>query len=366
MLVPMADLEALLRPHQATLQDAFQRVAKSGRFILGPHLQSFESQMAKRIGVRHALGVSSGTDALALALAALGVGPGDRVITTPYSFIATASVIVGCGATPVFVDIDPGTYNLCPRALRAWMKANPKLIPSVKVVLPVHLFGQAADLGSLGALAAEMGAHIVEDAAQALDADVADLGKAGAVGTIGCFSFYPTKNLGALGDGGLVVTNDDAIAARLAGLRSHGSEGISSGNHRLDELQAACLSALLPHLDTWTQTRKTQALAYDRALVGTPKAAPQRSAGHVCHQYVLRISANRQAVQQHLRASDVQSAIYYPSALHTQLSLHLQSPLPSLPHAERACMESLAIPVHPGLSEADHQRVVEALRNAPL
>jgi dTDP-4-amino-4,6-dideoxygalactose transaminase len=363
MLAPMADLEALLRPHQAALQDAFRTVAESGRFILGPHLVNFESQMARRIGVRHALGVSSGTDALALALAALDVGPGDRVITTPYSFRATASVILRCGATPVFIDIDPKTYNLCPEALRAWMTNNPALLASVKVVLPVHLFGEPADLGALGPLAQEMDAHLVEDAAQALDADVANLGKAGSVGTIGCFSFYPTKNLGALGDGGLVVTNNDEIAARLAALRSHEPSEVLSGNHRLDELQAACLSVLLSHVEIWTQARRKHALAYDAALTGARGVAPVRSRGHVCHQYVLRVTGDREALRADLGRQGVESAIYYPQTLPAQLSLRSFEGAPTLRHAESACGTTLAIPVHPALSETAHLRVVQALTN---
>lgn len=366
----MADLATLWAPHGEALQAAFQRVLARGQFVLGPELAAFEATLAQRVGVRHALGVSSGTDALSLALAALEIGPGDLVLTTPYSFAATAATILRCGARPVFVDIDPVRYNLCPDAVEAWLHTHPGQAGRVKALLPVHLFGACADLPRLSKLCDRLGAALIEDAAQALDAEVEGTpgpARAGALGTLGCFSFYPTKNLGALGDGGLVVTQDARLAQRLASLRSHGDRDSLGGNHRLDEVQAAWLQVLLPHLQAWTERRRAHAAAYDQVLTERLGQAPPRRPGDVIHQYILRVPKGRDAVRTHFETLGVETAVYYDEPLHLQRRFQVPGqPPPHLPEADRAAAETLALPVHAALTEAEHHRVLEALRSAPL
>jgi dTDP-4-amino-4,6-dideoxygalactose transaminase len=359
--VRMADLAALHAPRWPELQAAFHRVVTRGRYVLGPELSALEDALAHRLGVPHALGVASGTDALLLALAALEVGPGDLVITTPYTFVSTAQVIARLGARPVFVDIEPETFNLSPEAAGAWVAAHPELAPKVKAILPVHLFGRPAELPRLQALAERLGAALVEDAAQALDARDAAGRTAGSVGKLGCFSFFPTKNLGALGEGGLVATRDPALAERVRRHRSHGASAPGrfealGGNHRLDELQAAALLALLPHLDGWTARRRAIAARYDDAL-GSPPAPP----GHVHHQHVVRLP-DRDAAAAALAAAGVESALYYPTPLHLQPCFQELGYRPGdLPEAERAARETLALPIHPTLTDRDVELVIEVL-----
>lgn len=374
MPAAMADLATLWAPHQPALQDALTRVVTSGQAILGPQLEAFEATMAKRIGTGFALGVSSGTDALTLALRSVGVGAGDLVITTPYSFVATASAIVQVGARPVFVDVNPADLNLCPEASQAWLEQHPELVPRVKAILPVHLFGGCADLAAFSRLAARFDAHLIEDAAQALDAQSPGAqARAGSVGRVGCFSFYPTKNLGALGDGGLVVTDDEALASRLRRLRSHGDPESLGGNHRLDEVQAAWLRVLLAPLDGWTQTRQAHARAYDAVFADRPERPLARAEGHVCHQYVVRVpdgpdgKPRRDALRHYLHGHGVQTAIYYERPLHLQARFQdPDQPCATLPHAEQAAAQTVALPVHPALAPEAFEHVLQTLRNAPL
>ncbi len=369
----MADLATLWAPHQPALQDALTRVLASGQAILGPELKAFEASMAERIGAGFALGVSSGTDALTLALRSLGVGVGDLVITTAYSFVATASAILQVGAKPVFVDVNPADLNLCPEASLAWLQRHPELVPRVKAILPVHLFGGCADLEAFTRLSTRFDAPLIEDAAQALDAQAPGIeARAGSVGRVGCFSFYPTKNLGALGDGGLVVTQDEAVAARLQRLRSHGDATELGGNHRLDEVQAAWLSVLLPHLGGWTETRRAHARAYDEVFADRPERPLARHEGHVCHQYVVRVpngpqgQPRRDRLRRYLSEHGVQSAVYYAQPLHLQARFQdPDQPAHALPHAELAAAQTLALPVHPALAPEAFEYILQTLRAAP-
>lgn len=378
--VPLIDLDAQHASMREELMAAIARVVVSGRFILGPEVRALEDEIARYVGTKYAIGCASGSDALLLALMALDIGPGDEVITTPYTFFATASAIVRLGARPVFVDIDPVTYNIDPRAIAA------AVTPRTRAVIPVHLFGQCADMHAIREVCAPQSIPIIEDAAQAIGAE--DGGRrAGSMSTIGCFSFYPTKNLGAMGDGGLLVTDDDALAKRLRVLRAHGAEdkyrhrwvGINS---RLDELQAAILRVKLKRLDDWSEARRRNAARYARLFAeaelleaGAPSrgsrlaiALPQEREGvrHVFNQYVVRLfGGRRDAVRTHLEERGVTTEVYYP------VPLHLQECFASLgyregdfPEAERAARESLALPIYAELTEDQQRYVVRAMRHA--
>jgi dTDP-4-amino-4,6-dideoxygalactose transaminase len=363
--IPQLDLAAQHAPLSAQLRAAFERVLASNTFIMGGEVSAFEAEVATYIGVEHAIGVSSGTDAVLLALMALGVGPGDEVIVPPFSFFATAGCVARVGARPVFVDIDPDTFNLSVPAVAA------KLSPATKAIMPVHLYGQTCDLEALTQLAAERGIPLVEDAAQALGAQSERL-HAGAAGAFGCFSFFPSKNLGALGDAGLLTTRDATLARRARLLRAHGAEpkyhhALIGGNFRLDALQAAFLRAKLPQLPRWMRARQAHAAHYDRLfraanLPGALLTPPaRRYAGHVYNQYVIRC-AHRDALLQHLRAQGIGCEIYYPVPLHLQVCFaHLGEAAGRYPHAEQAAREVLALPMYPELSAEQVERVAAAV-----
>jgi dTDP-4-amino-4,6-dideoxygalactose transaminase/acetyltransferase-like isoleucine patch superfamily enzyme len=367
--IPLLDLAAQNHPLLPELRAAFERVVAHGGFILGKEVEAFEAAVAAELGVSHAVGVSSGTDALLVALMALGVGPGDEVVTTPFSFFATAGCIARLGARPVFVDIDRATYNLDVRLVGA------AITPRTKAILPVHLFGQPCDVRPLQELACARGLPIVEDAAQAIGATTAH-GPVGKLGAIGCFSFFPSKNLGAFGDGGLCTTEDPDLAERLRVLRAHGGKpkyhhATIGGNFRLDALQAAILSVKLPHLRTWAQGRAQNAARYtalfaeakrrhglDDATLGLPVA---REPGHVWNQYVIR-TARRDALRKHLTERRIGTEIYYPVPLHRQACFaDLGYAEGSLPEAEGAAREVLALPIFPELGEDRLQAVVQAV-----
>jgi dTDP-4-amino-4,6-dideoxygalactose transaminase len=370
--VPPLDLPAQARALGPALRDAVERVLVDQQCILGPHLERFETAMAEYCGVAHAIGVGSGTDALLLALAALDVGPGAIVVTTPFSFFATASTIVRLGARPLFADIDPTTFNLAPASVAAAIAAAPGRVAGV---VPVHLYGRLAAMDALGAVAERHGLWILEDAAQAVGARRGGR-MAGSLGRAGCLSFYPTKNLGALGDGGMVLTNDAVLAAEVRRDRHQGQ--IDRYRHetlgfcsRLDAVQAAILGAKLPHLDGWNRRRREIAAAYDARLraagvAGVPDAPivlPERPGDeHVFHQYVVR-AARRDALLRHLHAAGVGAQVYYPVPLHRQPPLEGVSltPVP-LPETERAAREVLALPLYPEVDEAAVAAVVEAVR----
>lgn len=361
--IPFQDLALEHAPIAAELREAFDRVLSSGRFVLGAEVERLESSLAERIGVAHAVGVSSGTDALIVALMALGVGPGDEVVTTPLSFFATAGAILRVGARPVFADVDPESLCLDAEAARA------AISPRTRAILPVHLFGRVAS-SAVFELGSSLGIPVIEDAAQALGA-TSERGRAGALGVFGCFSFFPTKNLGALGDGGLVTTDDAALAERARLLRGQGARAkyehlILGGNFRLDALQAAMLSVKLPRLDAQTELRRAHARYYEASLApytSTGLVTPGLVEGHVYHQYVLR-HPERDRLRSALAAKRIATEVYYPKPLHLLPALAgLGNREGDFPHAERATREALALPVYAALGDANRARVVATLRS---
>lgn len=370
MSVPLLDLSAQYQPLRSELLAAITRVCDSQRFILGPETESLERELAALVGVPSAIGVSSGTDALLVAMMALDIGPGDEVITPTYSFFATAGCVVRIGATPVLVDIDPATYNLDPRAVAA------AITPRTKAVIPVHLYGQCADMDEIMAIASNAGVPVIEDACQSIGATYKGR-QAGAIGTTGCFSFFPSKNLGAFGDGGLVTATDETLGKRIKILRTHGGERRYyhqevGGNFRLDELQAAVLRVKLPHLDAWTKARQTNAARYralftDRGLdkidgVVLPVERSDRS--HIYNQFVIRVP-KRDAVKAHLQASGIGCEVYYPVPFHLQECFqHLGYAQGAFPEAEAAANNSLALPIYGELTEAQQAEVVDAIAAA--
>jgi dTDP-4-amino-4,6-dideoxygalactose transaminase len=362
--VPLLDLKIQYQSIKPDLDAAVARVIESQYFILGPEVAAFEQEVAAYTGVTHAIGMSSGTDALLAALMALEIGPGDEVITSTYSFFATGGVIARLGATPVFVDIDPLTYNIDPAA------AAEATGDRTKAIIPVHLYGCVADMDPV--LASGDGRiPVIEDAAQAIGAFDARGRKAGSIGDMGCFSFFPSKNLGGFGDGGMTVTNDAVLGHRLKLLRTHGSEpkyyhAIVGGNFRLDALQAAVLRVKLRHLDGWTAGRRSNAQRYrelfDDAHLTARVTLPVDEPGHIYNQFVVRVS-DRDALRVHLAACGVGTEIYYPVPLHMQECFTaLGYGAGDLPHAEAAARETLALPIYPELNDAQLVHVVESIR----
>jgi dTDP-4-amino-4,6-dideoxygalactose transaminase/acetyltransferase-like isoleucine patch superfamily enzyme len=358
--IELADLRALHEPLRARLRAAFDRVTTSGRFVLGREVADFEARAAEALGVPHAVGVSSGTDAILASLMALEIGPGDEVITTPFSFFASVGAVVRLGATPVFADVDDD-LTLSADALEA------VVTPRTRAILPVHLFGRPVD-PRVFAFARDRGLAVVEDAAQAFGATTPE-GPVGALGDLGAFSFFPTKNLGALGDGGLVTTRDPEMAERLKMLRSQGASPkyhyvLLGGNFRLDALQAALLAEKLPFAKGWTEQRRRNAATYDEIFracglggPGTALTLPRASSGHAFHQYVVR-TPRRDALRAHLDERGIGTEVYYPEPLHLQPCLsHLPYRPGSMPRAERASLEALALPVHPTLTQSQVERV---------
>ncbi len=369
MKVPLLDLTAQYAAIRKELDEAVARVVRSQRFVLGPVVEACEEAFARYVGARHGIGVSSGTDALLLALMAEGIGPGDEVVTTPFSFFATAGVIARVGATPVFADVDPVTLNIDPA------RVAERITERTRAIIPVHLFGQMAEMAPIMEAARERGIAVIEDAAQAIGARH-EGHRAGSVGDYGCFSFFPTKNLGGWGDGGLVVTNDARRAERLRALRVHGEatryhHRLVGGNFRLDALQAAVLLAKLPHLDGWTAARIANAALYTRLLgpaadrCGDRLQLPRVVTGHhVFNQYVIRV-ADRDRVRSELDAAGVGTAIYYPIPLHLQECFADLGYGPGdLPASECAAGRVLALPVFPELTEAQIRYVAQAISAA--
>jgi dTDP-4-amino-4,6-dideoxygalactose transaminase len=362
--VPLLDLQAQYAPLRDEIRTALDGVFDKLAFIGGPYVQTLEQELAAYTGAAHGVGVSSGTDALLVALTALGVGPGDEVITTPYTFFATAGCIARLGARCVFVDIEPKTYNIDVGLIEA------AITDKTKVILPVHLFGQCADMARINEIAAKHGLPVLEDAAQAIGARDADGRMAGSLGTAGCFSFYPSKNLGAAGDGGLITTSDDDLAHTMSIMRNHGMEPayhheILGGNFRLDGIQAAVLSIKLKRLDGWADARRANADRYRELfperglgdLVGLPWVRP--GVHHIYNQFTIRVAADkRDALLAHLRANDIGCAIYYPSGCHMQPALKEHGfKAGDFPQTESASLETLAIPVYSELTD-DHMHSV--------
>jgi dTDP-4-amino-4,6-dideoxygalactose transaminase len=363
--VPLLDLTAQYRPIREDILRAITRVCDSQRFILGAEVEALEHELATRIGVAHAIAVSSGTDALLAALMALGVGPGAEVITPTYSFFATAGCVSRLGATPVFVDIDPVTFNADPAAIAR------AVTPQTRAIMPVHLFGLCADMDAILATAAAAGVPVLEDAAQAIDAG--HRGRtAGTMGLMGCFSFFPSKNLGAFGEGGLVTTDDASLASELRLLRNHGAEPKYihtriGGNFRLDAIQAAVLRVKLPHLDGWTDARRRNADRY-RALfaeagLGSTVRLPIEPPGfrHIYNQFVI-VAPRRDDLRAHLLRRQVHTEVYYPVPFHRQVCFaDVASAIQAFPHADHAADRSLALPIYGELTEAQQRHVVASI-----
>jgi dTDP-4-amino-4,6-dideoxygalactose transaminase len=364
--IPMLDLKAQYATIREEIAAAIQQVLDSQHFILGPQVKAFEEEMAAYCGARFAVGVASGTDALILALYACGVGPGDEVIVPTFSYIATGDSASLLGAVPVFVDIDSATFNINPAQIEA------RITGKTKAIVPVHLYGQPADLDPILEMGRRRSIRVIEDSAQAIGATYHGR-TTGSMGDIGCISFFPSKNLGGYGDGGMVVTNSEELAARLRTLRAHGTKrhkymsDEQGWNSRLDELQAAILRVKLRHLDGWKRGRQSVAARYNELLAGVAGVVtPQVAAGceHVYHQYTVRVP-NRDAVQQRLADAGVPSTVYYPVPMHLQkMYAHLGGKPGMLPVAERAAEEVLSLPVYPELTAAQIHRVAEALAAA--
>ena len=359
--IPILDLQPQIEAHWDEFNAAFQRVMRSGQFILGPEEKAFEQECATYLGVKHAIGVNSGTDALYIAMRALNIGPGDEVITTPFTFFATAEAISHVGATPVFVDIEESTFNI-----------DPDLIPAAitertKAIIPVHLFGRPCDMDRIQTIAAQHGLNIVEDCAQSFGATWKGR-KAGLMGTFGCYSFFPTKNLNAFGDGGMITTDDEELAAYARMLRVHGSRKkyfneTVGYNSRLDELQAALLRVKLPHIERWNAGRIKVAEVYGALLAGARDiVTPEMTPGHVFHQYTLRVQAGkRDELQAQLAEAGVDTMVYYPVPVH-RLKLYSASHATiTCPVAEQAAREVLSLPIWPELKPKLQEYIFHAL-----
>ena len=361
-MIQVLDLHAQYAAIGAELEAAALEVLRGGAYILGPNMRALEQEVAAFIGTVRGIGVASGTDALRLSLHALGLKPGDEVITTPFTFVASANTISRAGATPAFVDIDPGTFNIDPTKIEA------AITPRTVGIVPVHLYGQPADMDAIMAIAERHGLWVLEDCAQAIGARW-DGRPVGGFGAAGCLSFYPTKNLGAAGDGGMVITNDPQLAEQIELLRRHGgkdkySVSMVGYNSRLDELQAALLRVKLRHLHEWTAARQRVAARYDALLADTPVTRPAVADGatHVYHQYTIR-APRRDALVEHLREHAVGAMIYYPYPLHRQaIYAGLGYAEGSLPESERAGREVVSLPIYPELTDAQIETVAGAIR----
>ena len=367
MRVPFLDLKVQYAAIKSEIRRAIDEVCDNQQFILGPQVRRLEDEIAQYCGVRHAVGVSSGTDALLLALMALGIGPGDEVITTPYTFIATAGSIARSGARPVFVDIDPAHFTIDPKLIAD------RITERTRAILPVHLFGRCAEMEPIRTLAARHQIAVIEDAAQALGAEDRLGRRAGSMGVLGCFSFYPTKNLGGFGDGGMVITHDPSLASMLFTLRNHGSStkylhSSLGGNFRLDELQAALLAVKLKHLDQWTEQRINNAERYDtlfrkRGLehqIQLPEIP--KNERHVFNQYVIR-APRRDELSHFLESQGIGHDIYYPLPLHLQACFeYLGYKEGDMPASEQAAREVLALPIYPELTQPMQECVVDTFQ----
>lgn len=369
VMIPQADPGAGYRAQKAEIDAAVARALESGWYILGREGEAFEREFAAWLGTARAVGCGNGTDALALILRGLGIGEGATVATVSHTAVATVAAIEMAGAVPLLLDIDPDSYTMDPDELAAVLEDPPPGLPPIRAAIVVHLYGQAADLGPMLAACARAGVALIEDCAQCHGATLGGR-KLGTFGRAAAFSLYPTKNLGALGDGGVLATDDFELADRIAALRQYGwreryVSDLVGVNSRLDELQAAILRARLPHLDAGNARRRQIAAAYDAALAGGPIAPPARREGaeHVFHQYVVRV-ANRPAVQARLREQGVGTGIHYPVPVHLQPAYRGRTPLgpAGCAETERAAREVLSLPMYPELSDAQVERVCAALR----
>lgn len=386
MKVPLLDISAQLAPLREEIVSAVTKVIDSTRYIQGPEVTGLEEEVARYCNVSHGVGVSSGTDALLVSLMALGIGQGDRVLTTPYSFFATMGVVLRCGALPVFADIDPLSYNIDPASMEEMLAADTG--HTIKAILPVHLYGQCADMTSIMSLADNYGVPVIEDAAQAIGAEYpldsgAKWQKSGSMGLAGCFSFFPSKNLGGIGDGGMVVSNNSEFAEKVRMLRNHGANpkyyhSLIGGNFRLDPIQATVLRLKLRHLEDWHAQRRENAEFYNALFaktdllqnkdVSVPAAIYKEQCAatecknnyHIYNQYIISVR-NRDELLKHLQANDIGCEIYYPVALHKQECLQGVMDIPLLPNAEEAARSTLALPVYPELTDAMQEYVVQQI-----
>ena len=390
MRVPLLDLHEQLKPLRDDILAGITEVLDSTTYIMGPRVEALEKEIARYCQTTQGIGVASGTDALLAVLMALNIGPGDLILTTPYTFVATIGCILRLGARPLFADIDPLTYNIDPKKAAAVL-ADPDHAGKVKAILPVHLYGQCADMAAIMALAAKHDLPVVEDAAQAIGAvypwrqgETVTWRRAGSMGVAGCFSFFPSKNLGGIGDGGMITVNDEELAARIRVIRVHGGEpkyhhAVLGGNFRLDPIQAVALSVKLPHLPDWHRARRQNAELYhrlfsetglvDKGLVSLPMAtyaeAARTTGGevdhHIYNQYVIRVR-RRDALKAYLQENGIGAEIYYPIPMHKQGCVsHLGMNALSFPEAERAAAETLALPIYPELTPAMLHLVVETI-----
>jgi len=362
MTVPLLDLKAQYADLRKDIDEAIRRVMESARFIGGPEVSGLEEEVARYSRVAHAVGCASGTDALLLCLRALEIGPGDEVVTSAYSFFASAGAVANAGATPVFVDIDPRTYNLDSHRLEA------AITPRTKAVIAVHLFGQCCDLGAIDAVCQKRQVWLIEDAAQAIGSEWEGK-RAGSVGDFGCFSFFPSKNLGGAGDGGMVVTRNADYADRVRLLREHGARpkyhhALVGTNSRLDALQAAILRVKLRHLDRWSESRAKNAQSYHRLLEGSRVGRPYHDpkSRHIYNQYVIR-AEKRDELKQFLADRGIGTEVYYPVPLHLQQCFSmLGHRAGDMPQSEAAAKETLALPIYPELGEERLRYVVQTVR----
>ncbi len=379
--VPLLDLKAQYAQIRAEVLPVIEEVCASQRFILGEQVLRLEAEVARYCTAAAGIGVSSGTDALLLALMALNVGVGDEIITSPYTFFATAGTIARLGARPLFCDIDPASFNLSPTAVADFIERhcreqdgqliNRRTGGLVKGLMPVHLYGQSAEMDSLMALAKQYRLRVIEDAAQAIGTEYKGV-RVGSIGDIGCFSFFPSKNLGAFGDAGLCTCNDAELAESMRVLRVHGGKpkyfhSVIGGNFRIDELQAAVLRVKLKYLDRWTEARQRNAAYYDAAFAAANLAkqviTPKASFGgrHIFNQYVVRVQ-NRDALKDHLTKRSIGTEIYYPVPLHLQQCFaYLKHARGDFPESERAALETLALPIYPELTPAQLDHVIDSI-----
>lgn len=373
MEVPLLDLKAQLETIEKDVKDAVNEVIDSTQYIMGPKVSELEEQIAEYVDAKYATGVSSGTDALLISLMTLNVGSDDIVIITPFSFFATAGVIARLNATPIFVDIDPDTFNMSPDALERWLESESEKRDRVKAIIPVHLYGQCADMDPIIEIARRFGIPVIEDAAQAIGARYPSkngVKKAGTMGTLGCFSFFPSKNLGGMGDGGMVVTNDANIDEKLKKLRNHGAKpkyyhALIGGNFRLDPIQAAVLLVKLPHLDKWHSMRQENAAYYDENLnfksIKKPVVAYKRKC-HIYNQYVISIMEKRDELKKFLVENNIGTEIYYPVTFHEQECFrYLGYKSGDFPNSEYAARHTLALPIYPELTKEMQNYVVEKI-----
>lgn len=381
--VPLLDLKAQYGQIRGEVLQVIDAVCASQQFILGEHVRALEAELARYCGASHAVGVSSGTDALLLALMTLGIGPGDEVITSPFTFFATAGTIARAGARPLFCDIDPETFNLCPAKVEEFIErhaataadgtlVNRSTGGRIRALMPVHLYGRSADMQAFAGIARRCKLRLIEDAAQAIGTEDADGRRSGSVGDIGCFSFFPSKNLGAFGDAGLCTAQDADLAEHMRVLRVHGGKpkyfhAHIGGNFRIDELQAAVLRVKLKHLDGWTAGRQRNAAYYAAAFrdagldahITLPRV-PARGR-HIFNQYVIR-TPRRDALRAFLTGRGIGTEIYYPVPLHRQVCFaHLGYAEGAFPESERAAAETLALPIYPELAEVQLAAVVTAV-----